>query len=792
MKKLIASLCAILFCVSLFPAISSAGGGGSVHISETQNYSRELLSNTKDQKLIALTVSNSLYTNEYINLHSFDISCGPGETLDKITVKEVNTPTYYYSEEDIEVQEETIGSFTFSEDSFGQKTSVKNLDLKIPQIESKYLILYADTKEVDNTHAFTCRLDNFLIDDQDGEVKNPWLTLSEDASPFQVTNEDETVVTSKPIFDLIEPESSVPKIVEAGSEDVTIHKISINSEEPYTIDDIFFTCDSAEYISEFSIEGAGISKQELDAYKFSSPIFNHYRSAIFRDLNLDIEPEKESILTIKADFTYDALNNFFNDAATCRIRAINAHGDNISIGIIPNAKGTFDSSRFRVYEISHDVETSRYSSGIVYLLKNGIAAGYPDGNFYPEKPINRAELTKIIINAKRVYMSGPPPNIYISCSTYEEPFPDVDKYAWFKNYVCRASEDGWIEGYEDGFFRPASNVTRAESVKMIIASHKIPLLKSTGENNKTHWFYEYQATAEEIGLDFNDENFKRLDAPITRGEMSELINTTHKWLEDTPNLLHSDFITASDEFLNLVDQLESVSEYESFDYYSTPRNINIKLACENENFELLEEINNLSPEQEILVDNWIYSNEFYYNWLENNKFLVSVLIFEPNPFQTAIMSGCTDIVQQYIDDGTDVNNKDSINGYGAIHTAVNEDNLEMVTLLVENGADTNLATVEEKETVISSYYSKTPEGITPIVFAIVKKNLETAKYLLENGADPNASVGYLYSYTESEWFVLDVALMINHLDMIDLLREYGATETSLNETEYTYPIIPGM
>lgn len=46
-------------------------------------------------------------------------------------------------------------------------------------------------------------------------------------------------------------------------------------------------------------------------------------------------------------------------------------------------------------------------------------------------------------------------------------FPDV-REEWFASYVCFAKENKWIEGYPDKFFHPGRSVNRAEALKIVL------------------------------------------------------------------------------------------------------------------------------------------------------------------------------------------------------------------------------------------------------------------------------------------------------------------------------------
>lgn len=96
------------------------------------------------------------------------------------------------------------------------------------------------------------------------------------------------------------------------------------------------------------------------------------------------------------------------------------------------------------------------------MVKKGILYGYPDGNFYPEKNITRAEMAAIIY---RVTNSG-----NIIDDNQENIFVDVDDEHWAKVYINAAYNNEIIVGDGNGRFRPEDNIKYEEAVKMIICA----------------------------------------------------------------------------------------------------------------------------------------------------------------------------------------------------------------------------------------------------------------------------------------------------------------------------------
>ena len=117
-----------------------------------------------------------------------------------------------------------------------------------------------------------------------------------------------------------------------------------------------------------------------------------------------------------------------------------------------------DESRTKFWSQSSpyaDVKKEAWFNNAVCTLSNaGIINGYEDGSFRPNGYITRAEFATI---AARFFDA-----------TYDgkDLFPDIDGH-WAKDYINKAADKGFVNGYEDGTFRPDRNITRAEAVTLV-------------------------------------------------------------------------------------------------------------------------------------------------------------------------------------------------------------------------------------------------------------------------------------------------------------------------------------
>ncbi|OAB41244.1 S-layer homology domain-containing protein [Paenibacillus antarcticus] len=91
---------------------------------------------------------------------------------------------------------------------------------------------------------------------------------------------------------------------------------------------------------------------------------------------------------------------------------------------------------------------------------------------------------------------------------------------WAKGAIDKAVERGFAKGYPDGTFKPNSNVTRAEFIKMTVEALKISVDSTTTGGT---WYDAYVNAAKNANLyvesDFNSGN---LNSQMTRKEMARL------------------------------------------------------------------------------------------------------------------------------------------------------------------------------------------------------------------------------------------------------------------------------
>lgn len=127
---------------------------------------------------------------------------------------------------------------------------------------------------------------------------------------------------------------------------------------------------------------------------------------------------------------------------------------------------------------------------ITTLYDMGAIQGKSSTSFAPDDSMTRAELLKVaLLTAGKS----------ISSSESTSAFSDVETSDWFMPYVAYGYKEGYIEGYEDGSFRPNDTINRAEALTILlrVAGANVETLGSgTGEGTftdieKEDWFFTY-------------------------------------------------------------------------------------------------------------------------------------------------------------------------------------------------------------------------------------------------------------------------------------------------------------
>ena len=127
-----------------------------------------------------------------------------------------------------------------------------------------------------------------------------------------------------------------------------------------------------------------------------------------------------------------------------------------------------------------------YGKAVSTLSAMGVLKGYEDGTFRPDASITRAELAAVAVRFFRAPVAPA-----------EDRFSDIAGH-WANEAINAAAQLGIVSGYEDGTFRPANNITRAETIQMVNnvlgrcpdKDHLLPGMVTFSDNqDTTKWYY---------------------------------------------------------------------------------------------------------------------------------------------------------------------------------------------------------------------------------------------------------------------------------------------------------------
>lgn len=172
------------------------------------------------------------------------------------------------------------------------------------------------------------------------------------------------------------------------------------------------------------------------------------------------------------------------------------------------------------------------------FISKGYINGYDDKTFKPDNSITRAEFVRIANNYFGFKNKG------------NENFPDVNSSDWFYNDVCIALEEGYINGYDDGTFKPNKTITREEAAKIIISIEdredlNIDKLNNFSDGNTvSNWAKKYVEGAIEAGYIKGDNNGKiNPVSNITRAESVSMISRVIKEVHNEPPKINAQNVT---------------------------------------------------------------------------------------------------------------------------------------------------------------------------------------------------------------------------------------------------------
>ena len=146
-----------------------------------------------------------------------------------------------------------------------------------------------------------------------------------------------------------------------------------------------------------------------------------------------------------------------------------------------------------------DDSSITYKEAVDVISALGVVDGYSGGDFRPDDVLTRGAAAKIICNL----ILGPTTASALSAGT--APFKDVPVTNTFAGYITFCSQQGIINGYADGTFRPQGTLSGNAFMKMLLGAlgYDGSIENYTGPN----WQVSVIKRASGIGLDDGNDEF---------------------------------------------------------------------------------------------------------------------------------------------------------------------------------------------------------------------------------------------------------------------------------------------
>ncbi len=201
--------------------------------------------------------------------------------------------------------------------------------------------------------------------------------------------------------------------------------------------------------SEDTQEENSTSTEEADTLSTLNPIV----SAPFEDIIGHWSETYVESLRLEGIVSGKTIGEFEPDANVTRAEFLKMVMG--AFGYAPVSSGSEDFS---------DVSEGEWYWGYVVKANDlGFVTGYDDGTFKPNATISRVEALTIVIRVSGLDYNQEVTNV----------FPDTDRFAWYAQVLSFAVEKDVIDGYANGDFGPADNLTRGQAAKIIVLTNML-------------------------------------------------------------------------------------------------------------------------------------------------------------------------------------------------------------------------------------------------------------------------------------------------------------------------------
>jgi len=170
--------------------------------------------------------------------------------------------------------------------------------------------------------------------------------------------------------------------------------------------------------------------------------------------------------------------------------------------------------------------TNNNSKAVLELYYLGIVKGYDDGTFKDLNKVNRAEFAKMLVEASDLDYS-----IFNNLSYCFTDVNDLPEH-WYAPAVCASMSSGWVQGYNNGTYGPARNITRIEAYKIVLKVFNFDIPDNSeivvlpySDLDSNAWYLGVAQAVKDYGLNPSGSYWLNPNEEITRGEVSTMIYT---------------------------------------------------------------------------------------------------------------------------------------------------------------------------------------------------------------------------------------------------------------------------
>jgi M6 family metalloprotease-like protein len=120
-----------------------------------------------------------------------------------------------------------------------------------------------------------------------------------------------------------------------------------------------------------------------------------------------------------------------------------------------------------------DVDATHWAYRYVeYCYANGLVQGYPGGAYHPDEVVNRGQMAVYMSRAVAGGDEAVPE--HIGDATFDD-VTEANGWAWCYRHVEYCAAQGIVQGYWDGTYRPANDVTRDQMAVYVARAFELPM-----------------------------------------------------------------------------------------------------------------------------------------------------------------------------------------------------------------------------------------------------------------------------------------------------------------------------